>query len=124
MHALFRLHLTTMCLLNLRLGLLLVVYLRSVCDWRDKIGHDDCSAEVLGAVWDHSLQTSTIPQVQVPVIRPADGQLLCRCRCRTTGLSNGALRWMSMSTCSKAVADKSRVPKCRASIRPVTPSWL
>ena len=61
--------------------LLCVVHLCGVYDWRDKVGHDDCSAKVLGSVRNHSLQTSSVPQMQVPVVRPADGQLLCWCRC-------------------------------------------
>ena len=50
-----------------------VVYLGRICDWRDKVGHDDCSTKVLGSVRDDRLETSTISQMQVPVIRPANG---------------------------------------------------
>ena len=98
-----------MSVLTVCLGLLLLVYLGSLCDGRDEIGHDDCSTEMLGAVWNHSLQTSTISQVQVPVIWPADGQLLCRCRCRTADLFDDSMRWTSVSTCSRGVVDKPKV---------------
>lgn len=61
--------------------LLHTAYLCRGCDWRHKVGHNDCSAKVLGSVGNHRLETSTISHMQVPVIRPCNGQLLCSCRC-------------------------------------------
>lgn len=55
-------------------GLVTSTNLRRARDRGHKVGHDDCSAKVLGCVRYYRLEPSAISQVQVPVIWPSDIQ--------------------------------------------------
>ena len=43
-------------------------------DRRHEVRHDDGAGEVAAGVADHAFQHGAVAQVQVPVVRPADGE--------------------------------------------------
>ena len=54
--------------------------LRACHNRRHKIGHDNRAGEMGGGMGQHSVQHIAVAQVQVPVIRTADGEGICHGR--------------------------------------------
>lgn len=54
-----------------------VGYLTGCGDGRLQIRHDDRPFEVLCGLGHHRLKRRPVPDVQVPVIRPSDGEAVC-----------------------------------------------